>query len=325
MHRLLFTICIACLFLSCNDDNTVDPLSQPPYDKISDSISKAPNDADLYFRRGGLLYSNNQPVFAERDLRKAWELQPKEEYAVGITTLLKEKNPDSAIFFLQNALKKLPGNVFLQIELIKDYKDKKRFDEALAICEDVLSQYPNAVDALLLKAEILKEQNKNPQALATLEKAYVFAPGDVELVHELAFEYAEAKNPKAISLADSLIKADTDKSHAEPYYFKGVYYSNTGNATEAVKQFDEAIRHNYNFMNAYINKGIIFFDRKKYEDAYKTFKLANTVAPDEADPYYWMARTQEAIGNKTEAKTNYLRAYSLDKTMTEAKEAADRL
>ncbi|MFL5809791.1 MAG: tetratricopeptide repeat protein [Flavisolibacter sp.] len=327
MHRIFFAICIGCLLLvSCNDDrNSDDPLSQPPYGDLTDSISKAPSNADLYFRRAGLLFKNNQPAFAEHDLRKAWTLQPKEEYALKLVEILKLKDPDSTIVFLNEALKKLPGNVFLQIGLAISYKQKKQLDQALSICNDIIRRYPNAVDALLLKSEILNEQNKNTEALRTLENAYLFAPGDVELVHNLAFAYAESKNPKALLLADSLIKADTKNEHAEPYYFKGVYFSNTGNITEAIKQFDEAIRHNYNFLNAYINKGIIFFDRKKYEDAFKTFKLANTVAPDEADPYYWMAKPQEAIGNKPEAKANYQRAYGLDKTLTEAKEAADRL
>ena len=33
----------------------------------------------------------------------------------------------------------------------------------------------------------------------------------------------------------------------------------------------------------------------------------------------------EALGNKTDAKTNYQRAYGLDKTMTEARDAAARM
>jgi len=38
-----------------------------------------------------------------------------------------------------------------------------------------------------------------------------------------------------------------------------------------------------------------------------------------------MGKCQEAVGQKDEAKLNYQRAYGLDKTFTEAKEAADRI
>jgi len=38
-----------------------------------------------------------------------------------------------------------------------------------------------------------------------------------------------------------------------------------------------------------------------------------------------MGKCNEAMGNLTEAKLNYQRAFSLDNTFTEAKEAADKL
>src|SRR3954467_15718672 len=106
MPRIL-SVLIASLFVlsACNNDSADNPvLSQPPYDKLTDSISQQPKNPDLYYRRGGLLYSNNQNDFAEHDLRKAWQLNPREEYALSVTTVLKQKNTDSAIAFLQEAL-----------------------------------------------------------------------------------------------------------------------------------------------------------------------------------------------------------------------------
>jgi len=264
-------------------------------------------------------------ALAEYDLRKAWELQPGEEHALGVSTLLKQKNQDEAIQFLEQALKRLPNSLILQLQLAQGYKWKGQLNRSLEICEQIISRYPNNIDVLLLKAEILKSQNKIADALTTLEQAYQLAPGDVELVHTLAFDYAESKNPKVLSLSDSLIKADTEKSHAEPYYFKGVYFSNTGNYAEAVKQFDKAIQMNYTFINAYINKGIVYYDQKKYKEAFDVFTLAAKVFPDEADPYYWLARTQEVLGKREEARLNYQLAYKLDTTLIEAKEAAGRL
>lgn len=325
MYRILIAASFLIFLISCNDDVKPDPLHEPPYDKISDSIDKAPNNAELYYRRGTLLFQNDQPVFAEKDIRKAWSIDAKEEYALRLITILKQKNTDSAIAFIQEASKKLPENISLQIGLARGFQQKGKLDEALNVCNAIINKFPGQLDALTLKAELLKQQNKMEESLAVLENAYIFAPQDVELVHTLAFEYAEAKNAKALSLCDSLIKADIQKSHAEPNYFKGVYYSNIGNDAEAIKQFDAAIGRNYYFIDAYINKGIVYFDSKKYNDAIKTFGLATTVSPTYADAYYWLGKTKEAMGNKQEAKLDYQRAFGLDKTMSEAKEAAERL
>ena len=155
MYKFLLLICVPVFFMfACNDSETANhPLSLPPYDKITDSINNAPNDANLYFRRGSLLYSNNQNVYAEKDFRKAWELQPKEEYAVGLTAILKQKHVDSAITFLNEALKKLPNNIFLQIALARGYQQKKQPEKSIDICDQIINQYPNSIDALMLKDE----------------------------------------------------------------------------------------------------------------------------------------------------------------------------
>lgn len=318
---------IPILIVACNDNSsgTDATLSQPPYNKLTDSIANSPKAAGLYYRRGSLLYKNGEMQLAENDLRNAWQLDPQEEYALRLTTILKQKNSDTAITFLEQALKKNPGSIGLHITLAKGYESKSQFDKALAIADDIIKQYPGELDALMLKSEILGKQSKNGEALSILEQAYKYAPGDVDLVHQLAFEYADSKNPKVLSLADSLIKVDNEKRHAEPYYFKGLYYENTGNWKEAVKYFDEAIQHDFNFMDAYLDKGQTYYDQKKYAEALKTFQLTTTVFPSESLPYFWLGKTQQATGNKNEARLNYQRSYGLDKTFTEAKDSADRL
>lgn len=327
MDKFLPFFFIGIIFIGCNShqskQNTI--LNQPPYDKLTDSIDKAPKTADLYFRRGTLLYTNEQMALAEKDLRTAWQLNANENYALRLTHLLKEKNADEAIRFLNEALKKIPNSIGLRIMLAKGYESKNELDKSLALCNQIINQYPGELDALILKSEILKDQNKNDEALSVLEKAYLYAPSDVELVHQLAFSYAEAKNPKVLSLSDSLIKADAAQRHAEPYYFKGLYYENSGNYNKAISFFDEAIRHDYNFEDAYMDKGQSYYELKKYSDALKTFQLAATVFAADAEPYYWLGKTQEAMGDTSHAKLNYERAYGLDHSLTEANEAAKRL
>jgi tetratricopeptide (TPR) repeat protein len=326
MGKNILPILVLAFFItSCNDDGDQNLLDRAPYHNLTDSIKHKPDEANLYYRRGSLLYSNEEFELAEKDLLKAWELEPKEEYAISVSIVKRHRSVDEAIDFLEAALKKIPNSLFIQVQLAQGYKSKGDLNRSLDICNRVIEAYPNNIDVYLLKAEILKSQNKATEAIATLEKAYTYAPGDVDLVHTLAFDYAETNNPKALQLSDSLIRADTEKVHPEPYYFKGVYFSNTNKFDEAIKQFDKAITTKHNFINAYINKGIVYFDQKKFNEAMEVFKLASRVFPDEASPYYWIGKTYEASGNKQEAKLNYQRACGLDKYFEEACEAVDRL
>ena len=312
--------------MACNNEQTKDDtlLASPPFDQLTDSIRQAPQNPELYYHRGILLYQNNQAAYAEQDIRKAWQLQPKEAYALSLTTLLREKAPDSALVFLQQALQTLPNSIALKIGLARAHQKLGQADQALAITDGIIKQHPGQLDALTLKSEILNEQNNKSGALTYLERAYALVPSDPSLAYDLAYEYAGARNPKALLIADSIIKAQTPELE-KAYYIKGVYLVNTGKPNEALKNFDEAIRTNYNFLDAYRDKGQVLLDQKQYGLALKTFELALRIAPASAEFYYLTGKTQQAMGHKEEARLNYQRAYGLDKSMTEAKEAADKL
>ena len=74
-----------------------------------------------------------------------------------------------------------------------------------------------------------------------------------------------------------------------------------------------------------MEKGRILFRQAKFKEAIEVYDLAIKVSGTFADAYYWKARCQEALGQKEDAKLNYQRAYALDNTLTEAKEAAAKL
>jgi len=313
----------------CNDKTPVSPydeiLSQPPYAAISDSIKKDPKKDDLYFRRAVLLNENNLPEPSLADFKKAWSLKKEEKYALAIGNLLMDKKPDAAISFLQEASQTIPASALLQLTLARVYDSENKTDEALKICNDILQKYPEQVDVLKMKADLLEKKGNTAEAIKILERAYSLTPYDVELNYLLALKFAVTKNSKVLNLCDSLIKADSSESHAEPYYYKGIYYATINNKAKALLLFDEAVRHDYYFLEGYTEKGALLYEMKKYTEALDVFNLALTISPKYADNYYWIGKCQEAMDQKEEAKLNYQRAYSLDNTLQQAKEAAERI
>jgi len=326
---ILTAVLTSLFFIACN--NSKDPvpfseiLSQPAFEMLTDSIKQDPNHDELYFRRAVLLNKNNFPEPALADFRKAWSLKKEEPYALGISTILLDKNPDSAVAFLKLALQEIPNSLFLYLSLARSYEVQNKTDDALNICNDILDKNPNQADVLKMKADLLSKKGNTEESIISLEKAYRLVPFDAELNYELAYQYAESKNAKVLGLCDSLIKKDSLHLQAEPYYFKGLYYSNFNDYTKALDFFEKAIQHNYAYLNAYLGKGKILYSQKKYNEAEKVLQLALTVSPTFPDAYFWLGKCQEANGQKAEAKLNYQRAYGLDKTFSEAKEAAENI
>ena len=330
-HHFYFITVLAGLLLlgSCGHGSDDSPygelLTIPPYRSLTDSIRREPDNDALYFRRAVLLNSNQQAEPALADFRKAWSLRKDERYALGVSTLLLDKQPDSAIAFLRNALRDLPASSLLQLSLARALDAKGNPDEALQLCNEVLRADSLQPDVLQFKASVLSRKGDSAAALTALEQAYTLAPGDIELNYELAFQYAESRNPKVLHLCDSLVTRDSLGNHAEPHYYKGIYYANTGDKKKALELFYLAIRNDYYYLNAYIEKSRILIDQKKWKEATAVLQTVNTLSPRFADGWYWLGQCQEGQGMKAEAKENYLRAYGLDNSFTEAKEAADRL
>lgn len=309
---------------SCaNKDQQSSVLKQPPYSAITDSIEQSPNNAQLWYKRGVMLYQNNEKGLAEHDVRKAWAIQPAEAYGLSLTTILKEKHTDSAVLFLQDAVKKLPESIALHIGLARGYQEKGESEKALSITEAILGRYPGQIDALTLKSELLKEERPD-ESLASLEKAHSLIPSDPTITYDLAYAYAEAKNAKILTLTDSLIKVKAPELE-KAFYTKAVYQANIGNTKDALANFDNAIKTNYNFLDPYLDKGRLLYDQKKFIEAMGVFQKGLQIRSTEPQFYLWLAKTQLAMGSKQEAKLNFQRAYGLDKELTEAKEAAEKL
>ncbi|MBI3138923.1 MAG: tetratricopeptide repeat protein [Sphingobacteriales bacterium] len=321
----ILTLVSACTDHTDGSASFDELLVQPPYAALTDSIKKEPQRDELYFRRAIRLNADKLTEPALADFRKAWSLKKNEQYALGAGSLLLESKPAEALVFLKEAVSMLPESLLLNLTLARSYDALGKTEEALQTCNRILDKNPEQVDVLKMKADLLGKKGSPGEALSILEKAYSLTPYDVELNYILALKYAESKNPQVLQLCDSLSKADSLGTHAEPYYYKGIYYSNINDNARALSFFDAAVKHDYYFLDGYIEKGALLFELKKYKEALDVFNLALTISPKFADTYYWIAKCQQALGQRKEAKLNYQRAFGLDQHFTAAKDSADKL
>lgn len=327
--KVILVSLMAIVFLGCNNEAGDESpyreiLSREPYAGITDSIRKNPGDDALYFRRAVLLNRNNLPEPALADFHKAWSLAPSEKYAFGVSNGLLEKKPDSAILFLEEALKEFPESYLLQISKARALVAVNRIDEAIMNCESIIAVHPGQAEVHVLLADLYEKKGDLGKATQAIESAYRMSP-DLEKAFRLAFNFAQTKNPRTVAFCDSLMAADSPGLYAEPIYVKGIYYSNTGEPAKAIRAFEQTIVRDHNFLDAYIEKGKILLEQKKVAAALQSFELANTIRPSFPDAWFWIAKCQEALGQLELAKSNYQKAYSLDKSFVEAREAYERM
>ncbi len=220
---------------------------------------------------------------------------------------------------MQQQLKEFPDSPGLRLQYAFALDSLKMYKEALDQMDSIVEKDSLNYGMLFAQGQIAEDAGDNLLALKSYSKAAgVYESPDVLLA--LANLYAEKKDERAI-LYCSRVKAlglgrDADANCA---FIVGVYYARIHKSDEAIKYFDECITDHYTYMEAYIEKGLIYFDRQQYDKALNIFQLASTVNNLYADAYYYQARCYEMMSKKDSAVLFFKQSLQIDPTMDEAK------
>ena len=302
-------------------------LHRPPFAPLTDSLLDHPGTAEagLYFRRAELLSRNDLHELAAEDYQKSWDIHPDETtgFRYG-STLTIIGQPAKAIQLLQDCRKLFPSNTAFPGMLAELYQQSGKMEEAIAIYDNKLKSDSLDFESWYEKGLLLEKNSDTAGAILALGKAYAIQPlGTYAL--ELAHLYAESRNAEALALCDAALSKDSSHSLLDPFFIKGIYFSNTGQYKKAIAQFDSCINRDWKFTDAYLEKGIALFKQKEYSQALAAFQMTIRVSNTYPDGYFWIGRCYEATGQHQEAIVYYRQALALDKDFSEAAAGIKRL
>jgi tetratricopeptide (TPR) repeat protein len=311
---------------ACNepepDHKPIDLLQQAPFKSISDSIKSFPDNPGMYLERAIRLSQHNKLDLATPDFKKSWELSQDPAVALEyVSNLLLVNKVEDAMKVLKDCAGKFPENTEFNRRLGEIYAEMGNTDGALAQFDDIIKKEPDNFEAWYDKGNVLAKLKDTTGAIQALERSFVLQPINYTGI-ALANLYIGKKDAKALQVCNYLIARDSSGLQTDAVYAKGMYYSETGNPGLALEQFEECIRRDWKLTDAYIEKGIIFYEQEKLDTALKTFNMSVTVSNTNADGYFWIGRCYEAMKDNDKAVENYQRALSLDRTF---KEAGDRI
>lgn len=211
-------------------------------------------------------------------------------------------------------------------QLIEQLVQKNQYNKALEQIDRLLAKDSSNPGWLYMKADALERSGDTSAAINYYNKAVNKAGIFIEAEMRAANLFAETGNKYALVLCDNLLKnAGATRFRSDILMMKGIYYSKIQNSVKALEVFNQVIREDYSYMDAYIEKGLVYYDQKKYADAWKVFNKSTEVSNTFADGYFWMAKAEEKMNQKEEAIANYKRSLALDQSFSEAREALQRL
>ncbi|HEC56454.1 MAG TPA: tetratricopeptide repeat protein [Candidatus Syntrophoarchaeum butanivorans] len=99
--------------------------------------------------------------------------------------------------------------------------------------------------------------------------------------------------------------------HAKAYYNRGLVYAEQEKYDEAIKDFDKAIELNPDDAEAYHNRGIAYTKLGEYDEAIKDFDKAIELNPDDAEAYHNRGNAYARLGEYERAREDMLHAGNL--------------
>ena len=242
------------------------------------------------------------------------------------TVVTSKTNADSLhIKELEEQVSKKPDSAGLRFNYISALDSVGDYHKALSQLDSLIIHDKGNYGLWFKKAQVCQHLGDTTSAITYYNTAVSIYPSQDGLL-ALANLYAETRNSKTLDICQQIDELHLGREYdAYTAFFAGVYFSRIGNKQKALLNFDKSIDNNYTFMDAYLEKGYVYYDTKKYDKALQVFTLANEVNNRFADAYYWQGKCYEALNKKTEAIAKYQLAYDINNLLVEAKAAIKRL
>lgn len=174
--------------------------------------------------------------------------------------------------------------------------------DSLSILRDSIRSNPQQKQLWINLYQYQLNQLDTNGAIESLQEYLKAVPDDENAGIELAWLWTSKTDSNAIWLTNGLMKSTNENIALRAMYLQALYFGNTGDTDRSLSILDSLLKSSFQFTDAYIEKGIILFDRKEYEQALDIFFLGLKIEPSNKELYYWIAESYKALGNKTAAE-----------------------
>jgi tetratricopeptide (TPR) repeat protein len=190
-----------------------------------------------------------------------------------------------------------------------------RLDEAINVLGECLDEELSRVArTYLLLGLSYYEGNEQNKAIANYSKAIEFAPTYVTAFVNRGLRYT-AKGNYQLALNDFADAIELDPGYMQAYYFRAYAHQKEGNHRAAINDFNTALTltQDTNEVAAiYYNRGRVYRDLKRYDDALSDFDQAIQLKPEYTAVYFSRGLLHHKRKRTDEAIADYTRTIALD-------------
>lgn len=289
--------------------------------EISAQIEKDPNNAELYYRRANIYFEEKYLDKALADIKQALVLavdNPVYLFQQGRILYAMNRTQDAAKCY-EKAISLKPDFVEAQLKLAELYYLVKEHKKSLDLFNVVLATDKQNTEALFYKGMNYKETGDTASAVQAFQKVYEIDQRHYDAVMQLGNLYAGLQNK--IALDYYIAASRLHPKSPEPPYAAGVFLQQAKDYKRAVKMYEQALKADARYYQAYYNAALISVEAGRYNDAITSLSAAIRLEPGLTDAYYMRGVCYEQLKNKDDARVNYEYALELNPQHTLAQKA----
>jgi tetratricopeptide (TPR) repeat protein len=242
---------------------------------------------------------NNSAVFSDtRNYQEAMGWFRKAEAMIGTS---KENSEEQAELF-RKALSVRPGFLEAHYNLGLILLNQNKMKEAAAEFENVLKLEPKFDPGIYyLLSNAYRETGNFEGSITALEKGLRRKPKDLTMLRALAYlQFHQNKDSEAIETLQQILESDA--TDAASRIDLALLYQKRGEADKAVIHYQEVLKTDPVNFAAHYNLGLIFLRQKKMTEAVTELDTANKLQPGNAellerlgDVYAFQRKYEQAV------------------------------
>ena len=255
------------------------------------TINVTANNYLAYNNLGTAFCEANLPAEGIKAFQEAIRLNP--DYADGYNNLgfsySRMGKEDEAIYQFKEAIRLKPNYTEAMFNLATSFSIKGQYHEAIRQFQAILRLKPSYDMVAAFHNNLGTALAKNGQieaAIREFQEAVRLEPDNPELHFNLAAALGK-RSPADVP------KRNTDRyrsADAQACFDRGIDFGMKGQTDQAIHEFQEAIRLDQDFAEAYNNLGTALGQKGRIDDAIHQYKAAIRIRPDYAEAHNNLGR-----------------------------------
>jgi tetratricopeptide (TPR) repeat protein len=187
----------------------------------------------------------------------------------------------------------------------------KRFQEALASCDQALALRPDYPDALYNRANALRALGRHAEALASYDAALALEPDRIDVLNNRGLSLSALKRHEE-ALADFERVLAVVPDHVEALHNRAKVFLAQERNEEALAAYDRVIAIDPESVDSIGNRGLVLAKLGRHEDAIRSYDKALALRPDSADILTNCGNSLIALKKREDALVVFHRALTID-------------